>query len=511
MEQLEQVCTQDAACTGAQLHELVMMAASGLVELGVQTGDSVAILMRNDIPLLVATLAAQHLGAYAVQMNWHAQPDETGYVLRDCGAKLLIGHTDLLRHTQRSIPANTQVLAVRPAPAIAAAYRVQPEGCEIPAWAIPWNEWLERQKPSTAASRPPLESIIYTSGTTGKPKGVKRTSASAEQLQLTERMRSMVFGIGAGDRVLVPAPLYHTAPNLFALRAVRVAAFLKLPARFHAEALLADIERHRITHLYAVPTMFVRMLALPLATRERYDLSSLRCVLHAGGPCPPSAKKAMLEWLGPIVHEYYGSTETGPNTFARGDEWLARPGTVGRAVPGVHVSVHDEEGRELGPNEVGELLVQNKGYADFTYLNRPDARAELQRGELIATGDMGYYDEGGYFFLCDRKRDLVISGGVNIYPAEIEAVLLGMDGVADVAVFGIPDDEFGEALAAHVEPLAGHALTPEAIRAFLAERLAAFKLPRLVELHECLPREESGKIKKRLLREPYWAAAGRRI
>jgi long-chain acyl-CoA synthetase len=364
---------------------------------------------------------------------------------------------------------------------------------------------------TTLAARPALESIIYTSGTTGRPKGVRRMAASTEQVELTEQMRRTVFGIGPGDRVLVPAPLYHTAPHLFAMRAVRNAAFLKLPARFDAEAVLADIDHHRITHLYAVPTMFARFLGLPPATRKQFDLSSLRCVLHAGGPCPPSVKKAMLDWLGPIVHEYYGSTETGPNTFARGDEWLGRPGTVGRAVPGVHVSVHDDDGRALGAKEVGELYVLNKGYADFTYLNRPDARAELQRAEKIATGDMGYFDEDGYFFLCDRKRDLVISGAVNIYPAEIEAVLMGMPGIGDVAVFGIPDEEFGEALAAHVEPLAGHDVSPDAIRAYLAQRLASFKLPRLIEIHAHLPREESGKIKKRLLREPYWAGSGRSI
>lgn len=511
MEQLEYVSTQDVRCTGEALKGDVLRAVAGLAGLGVREGDRVALLMRNDLPLLVATLALQHLGAYPVQLNWHAQPDETGYVLRDCAARILIGHSDLLRHAAQAIPVGTTVLAVTPSPAVASAYRVPADRLAPPEGALEWRAWLQTQQPSSLTAAPPVESIIYTSGTTGKPKGVRRFAASSEQAQLTERMRQTVFGVGAGDRVLVPAPLYHTAPNLFGLRAVRKAACLVLPARFDAEGILADIERHRITHVYAVPTMFVRLLDLPAEVRRRYDLSSVRCVLHAGGPCSPSVKKAMLDWLGPVVHEYYGSTETGPNTFIRGDEWLSKPGSVGRAAEGVHVSVHDEMGQELGPNQVGELFVLNRGYADFTYLNLPDARTDLQRGDLIATGDLGYRDDDGYYFLCDRKRDLVISGGVNIYPAEIEATLSAMDGVADCAVFGIPDTEFGEALAAYVEPLPGRALTETAIRSFLGQRLANFKLPRVIEMRERLPREESGKIKKRLLREPYWDQAGRRI
>ncbi len=217
------------------------------------------------------------------------------------------------------------------------------------------------------------------------------------------------------------------------------------------------------------------------------------------------------DWWGPIIHEYYGSTETGPITFVRGEEWLERPGTVGRAVEGVQIEVRDEAGRALGPGQIGELFVRNDGYADFTYLNQHEARAALERDGLIMSGDLGYRDDSGSYFLCDRKRDLVISGGVNIYPAEIEAVLLAMPGVADCAVFGIPDEEFGEALAAIVQPQAGQAISPDDVRKFLASSIAGFKQPRLVEVRADLPREESGKIKKRLLREPFWQGAGRSI
>jgi long-chain acyl-CoA synthetase len=324
-------------------------------------------------------------------------------------------------------------------------------------------------------------------------------------------MRNAIYQLSEKARVLVPAPLYHSAPNMLVLRAVNGAEFVSLPVRFDARQLLADIESERITHLYAVATLFQRLLQLPDSERQRHDLSSLQFVLHAGGPCSPEIKRSMLGWFGPIVHEYYGSTEAGPITFCRGEEWLRRPGTVGRAVEGTRIAILNDQNEELPPDTVGEICAHNSAYPDFTYLHQPEARSELQRGDLVATGDLGWMDRQGYLYVSDRKKDMVISGGVNIYPAEIEAVLLTVGGVADSAVFGIPDPEFGEALAAVVQPLAGSQLTVDALRSALSARLPRYKQPRLIELREVLPRQESGKILKRLLRDPYWAATGRTI
>jgi long-chain acyl-CoA synthetase len=219
----------------------------------------------------------------------------------------------------------------------------------------------------------------------------------------------------------------------------------------------------------------------------------------------------MIAWWGPILEEYYGATELGPITACTSAEWLARPGTVGRAVAGMQIEILDAQGSALPSGQIGEICVANPDYPDFTYLNREEERAALQRGALLSSGDLGFLDGDGYLFICDRKRDLVISGGVNIYPKEIESVLIDCPGVADCAVFGIPHEEFGEELMAVVQPVDGQVLDTAQIRAFLGARLASFKVPRSIEVRHALPREESGKIKKRVLRDPYWANAGRAI
>lgn len=500
------IVTADHAVEGAEFGERVDRAAGLFASRGIGAGDIVALLLRNDIAFLEASLACRRVGAYCVPINWHFAADEILYVLRDCGAKLLVAHADLLAPVAADVPCPTITVPVPPA--IAAAYR---SATADTGTRDDWDAALAAAVPWTAPSPPAADSLIYTSGTSGNPKGVKRRPPAPEQAAASEAMRARLYGIGAGARVLVPAPLYHTAPNLFAHRAVALADLLLLPARFDPVALLADIARHRITHLYAVPAMFSRLLALSPAERAAHDLSSLRFVLHAGGPCAPAVKAAMIEWLGPVVEEYYGSTEAGPITHVSSAEWLAHPGTVGRAIPGVEIAIVDEAGRPVPPGEVGEVQSRNPGYPDFTYLGRDADRAALDRGGMLASGDMGYLDPEGRLFLCDRKRDLVISGGVNIYPAEIEAALQTVEGVADCAVFGVPDVINGEALLAVVEPVAGARVTPEGIGASLRSRIASYKVPRTILLTDALPREETGKIRKRLLRDPYWAAAGRSI
>jgi long-chain acyl-CoA synthetase len=359
---------------------------------------------------------------------------------------------------------------------------------------------------------PQIASMIYTSGTTGRPKGVRRQPLTPEQDARAAPYRERVYGLVPGVRTMVPGPLYHSAPNAFALRAARAASLIALLPRFDPVGFLEMVERHRIEAMFMVPTMFVRLLKLPEEVRSRYDLSSLRFVMHAAAPCPPEVKRAMIAWLGPVVHEFYGSTESGAVTVVDSAEWLERPGTVGRPIQGGAVRIYDDAGRRLGPGEVGEVYTRLEFLPDFTYHQLPDKRAEIDREGFITSGDVGYLDEAGYLFLCDRKRDMVISGGVNIYPAEIEAVLVGCPGVKDCAVFGIPDAEFGEQLLAVIEPQPGvPAPSVAEVRAYLAQHLADYKVPKRIELRSDLPREDSGKIFKRRLRDPYWANAGRAI
>jgi long-chain acyl-CoA synthetase len=381
----------------------------------------------------------------------------------------------------------------------------------VPSDAMDWDRWLASHAPHHSAPRRPTYSMIYTSGTTGNPKGVRRHAPGPDDERKTEDLRRAVYGFREGMVCALPGPLYHSAPNSFGLRAARDAARTILMPRFDAEELLAIIEKHRVTHMFMVPTMFVRVLKLPEHVRERYDVSSLEFIIHAAAPCPVDGKLGMIEWWGPILHECYGGTESGPLTLSSSEDFLAHPGTVGRAVPGGIIRALDENGNEVPTGEPGELFMRISYYPDFTYHNQPDKRREIDRDGLISIGDVGYFDAEGYLYICDRKRDMVISGGVNIYPAEIEAAILALDGVKDCAVFGIPDAEFGEALMAVVEPQDGSAITPEHVGAHLRAALADYKVPRRIEIGRELPREDSGKIFKRRLREPYWRETGRAI
>jgi long-chain acyl-CoA synthetase len=485
--------------------------ASGLQTLGVKQGDSVCILMRNDIAFIEAAYAAMRLGAYAVPINWHFKPEEIDYVLKDSGTPVLIGHADLLHQLRGTIAADVTVLSAPTPPEIPAHYRVDPDHLATPGFATELESWLERQRPYDGPALPQPQNMIYTSGTTGHPKGVRRDAPTPEQAKASEQIRALIYGLKPGVRGLLPGPLYHAAPNSFGLRAGRLGGALVLMPRFDAEEFLRLIEVERIDTVFMVPTMFIRLLKLPEATRRKYDTSSLRHVIHAAAPCPADVKRAMIQWWGPVVHEYYGSTESSALTFANSEDALNKPGTVGRILDGVELRFLGDNGACLPPGEIGEIYSRVAGNPDFTYHNKPEKRAEIERDGFITSGDVGFIDKDGYVFICDRKRDMVISGGVNIYPAEIEAALHAVAGVHDCAVFGIPDDEFGEALMAVVEPQAGVTLDASTIRLQLKTSLADYKVPKHVKIQTELPREDSGKIFKRRLRDPYWEQAGRRI
>lgn len=501
----------------AVLQERAARAASGFKSLGIGPGDVVAVYLRNDFAFMEASAAAGLVGAYSTPVNWHNSPDEARYIFENSGAKAIVIHADLMRGIEKAIPKDVPLFVVETPPEIVAAYGLSPDAAKIPEAATSWDEWLSQFQPITEGPANAPGSMIYTSGTTGHPKGVRRATPTPEQAEAQTAIISMVmgftpeFGEPADLVTVVTGPMYHSAPNAYGLYAFRLGANIILEPRFDPEELLRMIEKYKVTHLHMVPTMFVRLLKLPDEVKKKYDLSSLRFVVHAAAPCPVHVKQAMIEWWGPVIYEYYGGTETGAVVFCNSKEYLAHPGTVGKAIDNAKVLVIDENGNELARGATGEIVCRTTTISDFTYHGDDEKRRKSEKAGLIALGDVGYLDEDGFLYLCDRAKDMVISGGVNIYPAEIEAELHKMPGVGDCAVFGIPDDEFGESLCAVVQPQPGVTLKEADVRSFLRERVAGYKVPKRVEFKSDLPREDSGKIFKRKLREPYWEAAGRRI
>jgi long-chain acyl-CoA synthetase len=488
-------------------------AAGGLAASGVREDDSVALMLRNDFATFEVNMAASQLGVYAVPINWHFTPEEAGYILGDCGARVLVAHTDLLAQIASGIPAGVKVLAVPTPEEIAAAYNVPTEKRQVPAGVETWDAFVARSAPNTQPPKAARGSMIYTSGTTGRPKGVRRQPSSPEMQAASTKEVARYWGLLADPSivVLMNGPMYHSAPAAYGMGSARVGLNVVLQPRFDAADMLQLIEKHRVSHMHIVPTMFVRLLRLPDEIKRRHDLSSLRWIVHGAAPCAPAVKRQMIDWWGPVINEYYGATETGIVVWHNSEEALRKPGTVGHVVDGGTLRIVDEQGRDVKPGEVGEIYLRGPHLSEFTYNNDEAKRREVALGDLVTVGDVGYQDADGYVFLCDRKRDMIISGGVNIYPAEIESVLIQMPGVRDCAVFGIPDEEFGEQICAYVEPQVGAPLQASDVRAYLGGHLARYKVPKVVEFIPALPREDSGKIFKRKLRAPYWEKMGRSI
>ena len=489
-----------------EIQQRIARAASGFAALGLRDGAPVAMMLRNDFALFEVAGAAAVLGSPVVPINWHLKASEVGYILADCGADILVCHADLLPQIRDGLPKRLRLLIVQTPPEIAQAFGIDTTLTQVPDGLTDWDRWRDGHAPS---SKPPgrPSTMFYTSGTTGVPKGVRRKPMRPEQFAAAERVGAITYGVKSGEDqvILMNGPMYHSAPSSYGMLAFRHRCTIVLEPRFDPEDLLHLIETHRVTHMHMVPTMFVRLLRLPDEVKRRYDISSLRFTVHGAAPCPVDVKRAMIDWWGPVVHEYFGSTETGIPVWHSAEEALAKPGTVGRAIEGGVVKIFGPNGEPCAANQIGEIYMRQMAIADFDYHGKAEARAEAGRDDLVSVGDVGYLDADGYLFLCDRKRDMVISGGVNIYPAEIENVLIGMAGVRDCAVFGIPDDEFGERLCACIEPETGASLSPGAVQDFLRGRLANFKVPRDIQFLDALPREASGKIFKRKLRDPYWA------
>jgi long-chain acyl-CoA synthetase len=462
-----------------EIHARIARAATGFRSLGISGGKPVAMMLRNDFALFEVAGAAATLGSPVVPINWHLKAEEVAYILADSGAEILVCHADLLPQIKDGLPGHIRLLVVTTPPEIAEAFNITAELTHVPDGLTDWDSWRDTHAASQDA-----------------PIGSGQQAASA-------RVGTIAYGIKADDDqvILMNGPMYHSAPNSYGMLAFRSFCKIVLEPRFDPEDMLQLIARHRITHMHMVPTMFVRLLRLPIEVKRQYDLSSLRFIVHGAAPCPPQTKRAMIHWWGPVVHEYFGSTETGIPVWHSAAEALAKPGTVGRAIEGGIVKIFRPDGELCDVNEPGEIFMRQVATSDFDYHGNAQARAEAGRDGLVSVGDVGYLDADGYLFLCDRKRDMVISGGVNIYPAEIENALIGMDGVRDCAVFGVPDDEFGERLFACIESEPKVVLSSAAVQEFLRARLANFKVPKDVQFLDALPREASGKIFKRKLRD----------
>lgn len=493
-----QVIVGDCVLDRATLALRGEQVAAGLAAMGVGEGDVLAVLLRNGMPYLEIIQACKRLGCYYCPINWHYTPSEVAFLVTDSGARLLIAEADLWPAVQGALPADLPALRVGAAGA-----------------ADDYAGWRDAHTPYDGPVVAPRGHMAYTSGTTGRPKGVVREPFALDQLPqrlaAVEAVVEQAYGLRAGCRALLPAPIYHSAPSVFAQVALRVCDTLVVTPRFDPVDVLRLIERHRIDTIYLVPIMYVRLLKLDPAVRASFDLSSLRFVASTGAPCAPALKRAMIDWLGPVIHETYASSEAGMVTAIGSQEALARPGSAGRPIGGAQVRIVGDDGAACAPGQVGRIFVRQPAYADFTYRNHPEARRRVELDGLIGLGDLGYVDEDGYLFVCDRESDLVISGGVNIYPAEIEHHLMQYPGVADCAVFGVPDDEFGERLLALVQPAADAHVQPEDALQWLAGRIARFKVPRELRLQAALPRDDNGKIAKRRLRDTFWAGQERKV
>jgi len=477
--------------------------ASGLAEVGVTEGDSVALLLRNDIAFLEATFGASLLGAYPVPVNWHFKQTEIQYILDNCKARVLVAHSDLIPKLPIPLPKHIQIILVPTPPEIQQSYNLTPEQCAPTKGQTVWDHWRDQFTPWNKPPAAERGSMIYTSGTTGFPKGVRRAPASPDSQQAMMERLQIGFGIQAGAKAIMTGPLYHSAPNAYARAIIGLEGDLILMPRFDALEFLTQVEKYSITHAHMVPTMFVRLLDLSEMTRRNANLESLESIVHGAAPCPPDIKRRMIDWFGPIINEFYGSTEAGLIKYVTSAEWIKKEGTVGQPLPESVIRIFGENDQLLNHGEIGDIFVNLAVISGFTYHDDDKKRVEIERNGLITNGDRGYLDEDNYLFLCDRAADMVISGGVNIYPAEIEAIMINLEGVRDCAVFGIPDAEYGEALVAAVEPQPNSTLSEKSIRNFIRENMAGYKVPKFVTFHDHLPREDSGKLFKRRLREMY--------
>ncbi len=477
--------------TFKQLNDLSNQGAQLFRKLGLQRGDHVAMMLENHPAMLQICLAAQRSGLHFTAISYRLQEEEVEYIVTDCQAKVFI--------TSRAQQAVVE--------------KVSLDHCEraymldgIVAGFESWEDAIAEMPAEQIADESTGSQMLYSSGTTGRPKGVLKP-LPAGKFGETEgpNLFELLYGATEGSIYLSPAPLYHAAPLTFTMGFLAMGVTVIVMQHFEAEASLAAIEKYRVTHSQWVPTMFIRMLKLDEDVRHKYDVSSLECAIHAAAPCPIPVKEQMIEWWGPVIHEYYAGSEGNGFVAINSEEWLQHKGSVGRSLTAV-LHIVGEDGEEVASGESGTIYFEGGG--DFEYFNDKEKTAESRHPQGWSTlGDVGYVDAEGYLYLTDRKSFMIISGGVNIYPQETENLLVTHPKVMDVAVFGVPNAEFGEEVKAVVQPKhwedAGPELEAELID-FCREQISHIKCPRTVDFEQELPRHPTGKLYKRLLRDRYW-------
>jgi fatty-acyl-CoA synthase/long-chain acyl-CoA synthetase len=489
----------DRALTWAEMLSLRNRFAHGLGRLGLGRGEHVAVYAENSIETVLSSAAVRAAGAIPVPVNHRLAGEEILYILDDADAAFaLVG--DAFLSVADSI--RTRAPRVRRWVLIGAARR---------SWATHLADVLALGHPGPL----PLDagddvggSMIYTAGTTGKPKGALRRGM--DMRSALPRLEALGL-VDAAHVHLAAGPLYHSAPGAFALYTHVLGGTVVVMRRFDAEPAIAAIARHRCTSTFMAPTLLKRIVDLPESVRARHDVRSLRVAIVAGAPCPMRVKEAAMEYFGPVLHEFYGSTELGINTILRPDDVLRKPHSCGRAAPGIELAIVDDDGRRVPAGTPGELLVRRYDGIFDEYWKKPEATRETARGEWFSVGDLAWIDDEGFVYICDRKRDMIISGGVNIYPAEIEDALHRHPAIQDAAVFGIPDDEWGETVHAAVQVRPGMRLDAEDVIAFARAEFGGYKVPRSVSFHDDFPRDTAGKLVKRVLRDPYWAGRRTRV
>jgi acyl-CoA synthetase (AMP-forming)/AMP-acid ligase II len=482
--------------TYGELDENSARLAAALHALGLRPGDVIALISDNSAEAFEAYWAALRSGLYITAVNWHLAPEEAAYIVRDSGAQVVI------------VSAGVSAVAE---PVVSLVPEVQhwyAFGGPVAGYQS-YSRLLAGAGPRLT-DQPRGSEMLYSSGTTGRPKGIKPRLVPGQVDEPGDPLVALlanVFTITAHDVYLSPAPIYHTAPLKWCASVQALGGTVVLMERFDAEETLAAIERFRVTVTQMVPTMFVRMLQLPEQTRTAYDVSSLRLAVHAAAPCPPDVKDAMMSWWGPILVEYYGATEQHGTTVITAAEWHAKRGSVGKAAMGV-LHICDDDGNELSPGEVG-IIYFERDVAPFEYHNDPEktsASRHPAHDNWCTAGDVGYLDEDGYLFLTDRKGFMIISGGVNIYPQEVENVLALHPQIFDVAVIGVPDAEMGEKVKAVVQLRAGVTPSDELaaeIIGYVRDRIAHYNAPKSVDFIDELPRSATGKLVKRVLIDRY--------
>ena len=502
-EQLALIAPDGREWTRGELLARCNRLVHGLRALGLEKGDCIATVLPNGAEMIELYLAATQAGWYLTPINWHLTSPEIAYIVQDSDARVFVGHErmgDACAKAAEEIgfPADKR-FAVGHVPGFRG-----------------FEEIGEGQPATLPEDRAAGQVMNYTSGTTGRPKGVRRALAPLDPDTVAALMSGFLGLFGAGPEDghvhICGSPLYHTAVLMFSSASMHLGHPVVLMDKWTPEEMLKLIDRYEVTTSHMVPTQFNRLLGLPKEVRDRYDVSSLRHMVHAAAPCPPDIKRQMLDWWGDSIFEYYAATEGG-GTMVTPQEWKQYPGTVGRAWANSEIRILDDDGKDC-PVDVPGTVYMKLGAADFEYKGDKKKTEENRREGFFTVGDIGYLNADAYLFLCDRKSDMIISGGVNIYPAEIEGELLSHPKVADVAVFGIPHPDWGEEVKAVIEPVdgaePGDALSQE-ILSWCADRLAKYKTPRTIDFTQEMPRDPNGKLYKRKLRDPYWEGRDRAI